>query len=34
VRLSQHQPEAAEAMGRAAARFTVSVYGQWRLARE
>jgi hypothetical protein len=34
VRLSQHQPEAAEAMGRAAARLTVSVCDHWRPARE
>jgi hypothetical protein len=34
VRLSQHQPEAAEAMGRAAARLTMSVCDQWRPARE
>jgi len=34
VRLSQHQPGAAEAVGRAAARLTMSVCDQWRPARE
>src|SRR5262249_1010221 len=33
VRFCQHQPEAAEAMGRAAARLTMSVRDQWRPAR-
>jgi len=34
MRFSQHQPEVAEAMGRAAALLTVSVCDQWRPARE
>jgi hypothetical protein len=34
MRFSQHQPGAAEAVGRAAARLTMSVCDQWRPARE